>query len=108
MPGDATYRLLTPGGLNVSQQIAQISAGSTTNTITGYNALSGFSGHPAVLVTGTSRACGSSTCNAVVIGFLAGNGATRAGLVYALGNFNQQNNQFNLSQIIQGAAAFKR
>lgn len=108
MPGDAAYRILTPGGLTVAQQIAQINSGLLVNTITGFNALSGFSGRPIVLVTGTSRACGSSACDAIVVGFLAGNGATRAGLVYALGSFSQQTGQFNLSQIIQGAAAFRR
>jgi hypothetical protein len=108
MPGDTSYRLLTTGGLNLASQLAQLqSGGSSTGTITG-SAVGGFSGNPLVVVSPGSRACGSGMCNAVVLGFLAGTNGARAGIVYALGNFNQSNGQFNLSQIIQGAAAFKR
>ncbi|MBV8166822.1 MAG: hypothetical protein JO021_08515 [Alphaproteobacteria bacterium] len=106
MPGDATYRLVTVGGLNVAPQIAQLQAGTGTNTI--FGVAGGFSGILTVAVSGSSRACGTGTCNALVAGILAGPNGGRAGLVYALGTFNQTNNQLNLSQIIQGAAIFRR
>ena len=113
MPSDATYQLSTIGGLsNPAAQIAALmsSNGSTVaGTIVGINEFGAtFKGSPLVVVQGLSRACPSgTTCTAALIGTLAGPGGSRAGILYAIGNFNSTNGTFNLSQLIIGTAAFR-
>jgi hypothetical protein len=114
MPGDASYQLSTIGGLsNPAAQIAALMANNSSSplagTIVGINEFGAtFRGSPLVVVQGLSRACPSgTTCTAALIGTLAGPGGSRAGILYAIGNFSTTGGSFNLSQLIIGTAAFR-
>jgi hypothetical protein len=90
MPGDASYSVVTAGGL-ASPSLSQV------QTFFGAQ----FFG--TVPVASAGRACTSNPagCGANIAGFFAGPAAERAGIAYQLGSGNAQ-------QSIHGAAAFKR
>jgi hypothetical protein len=90
MPGDASYSVVTAGGL-ASPSLSQV------QTFFGAQ----FFG--TVPVASAGRACASNPggCGANIAGFFAGPAAERAGIAYQLGSGNAQ-------QSIHGAAAFKR
>jgi hypothetical protein len=89
MPGDASYRLMSAGGV-VTPGTSLIS----TSVANG----SAFTGPANVTVTGTGRAC-PGACSGNVNGFFAGPNAERAGAAYMIGVG---------ATSIQGAAAFTR
>ena len=101
-----TYHMLTAGGLNnISQQLSLMSG--APGAIGG--SFGQFSGNPMVTISQMSRACPSaSTCGASVIGFLAGPGGIRAGILYSVGNNIGTSATVNLAQVITGAAIFRR
>jgi hypothetical protein len=89
MPGDASYRLMSAGG---------VATPGTSLISTSLASGSAFSGPANVTVTGTGRAC-PGACSGNVNGFFAGPSAERAGAVYMIGLGGTG---------IQGAAAFTR
>jgi hypothetical protein len=96
MAGDASYRLMSTGGV-ATPATSEIST-SGGSSFTGQ--LSTNTGNITVTPTGgTGRACGAP-CFANVSGFFAGQTATRAGVVYNIGTIS--------TTAIQGAAAFSR
>ena len=107
MPGDGVYQLSTIGGLsNPAQQLMNL---GSIGTISG-GGLNGsgnglFYGTPNT--SGTGRTCSGSGCTSTVYGFLAGAGASHAGITYLIIPNNCSGGSCGIPGI-QGVAAFHR
>jgi hypothetical protein len=109
MPGDGVYQLTTIGGLsNPAQQLSNLGAVGTIfggNLIFGVNGPGLFYGNPTA--SGTGRTCTSSGCSSYLYGFLAGAGATHAGITYIIFPNGCSGGSCGIPAIL-GVAAFKR